>query len=106
MDAEGSGTDDESVAVADQSRQDKLSALSTGADGVSGLPDRKELPFERQQHRHSSEQIKHAESLPRGHRTYQSKVWIDGFSGNGLTSQLDVVWLVKLFLFGAGQSGL
>ena len=64
-----------------------LSALSTGADGVSGLPDRKELLYERQLHRHSSEQIKHAESLPQGQRTYQSKVWIDGFSGNGLTSQ-------------------
>ena len=83
-----------------------LSALSTGADGVAGLPDRKELPYERQLHRQSSEQIKHAESLPQGQLTYQSKVWIDGFSGNGLTSQLDVVQLVELFLFGAGQSGL
>ncbi len=73
MDAEGSGTDDESVAVADQSRQDMLSALSTGADGVSGLPDWKELSYERQLHRHSSEQIKHAESLPQGQRTYSRK---------------------------------
>lgn len=84
-----------------------LSALPTGADGVSGLPDRKELPYEQQQlHQHSSEQIKHAESLPQGQRTYQSKVWIDGFSRNGLTSQQGVVRLVELFLFGAGQSGL